>query len=141
MALYKSGLPRKHSRILVPSRFAFPMMRNKKRTARRRPFGLVLRKEDFYSEDSLSLSSKFTMPVPVPRFSAAHCAAACRPFGTSTPSHSMRHPRAPIANRTGKAFQLLSSLLMITWITFGPIIDPERENRPNKPKNCRLGFL
>ena len=40
-----------------------------------------------------------------------------------------------IANRNGKPFQLLPVSSMIAWMTFGPIIDDARFERPNSPKN------
>ena len=40
------------------------------------------------------------------------------------------------AKRNGKPFQLSPVRSMIAWITFGPIIDDARFDRPNRPKNC-----
>jgi hypothetical protein len=40
-----------------------------------------------------------------------------------------------MANKNGKPSQLLPDLLMITWITFGPIMDDARLDNPNNPKN------
>jgi hypothetical protein len=91
--------------------------------------------------NSLSFSPKITMLAPVPRFSTVHCAAACRPFGTSMPNNTTRHPRALRTNRTGKAFQLLPLLLIMTCVTFGPIIAAERDDRFNKLKNCDVCLL
>ena len=41
-----------------------------------------------------------------------------------------------IAKRKGKPFQLLPVSSMIAWMTFGPIIEDARFERPNRPKNC-----
>jgi hypothetical protein len=45
------------------------------------------------------------------------------------------------ANKKGKPSQLLPDLLMIAWITFGPIIDEARFDNPNKPKNYVSPFF
>jgi len=43
------------------------------------------------------------------------------------------------ANKNGKPSQLLPDLLMIAWITLGPIMDDALVDKPNKPKNCICG--
>lgn len=79
---------------------------------------------------SLELSTEALDPpelvapvAAVPRCSAAHRTAACRPFGTSTANQITRLAQAQRRNKNGKPSQLFPDLLMITWITFGPIID------------------
>jgi len=71
----------------------------------------------------------------VPRRSAAHRTAARRPFGTSTANQITRLAQVHRKNKNGKPSQLLPVLLMIIWITFGPIIDDAVFDSPNRPKN------
>lgn len=70
-----------------------------------------------------------------PRCSAAHRTAARRPFGTSTPNQMTRLAEVQRMNKNGKPSQLLPDLLMIAWIMFGPIIDDEVFDSPNRLKN------
>ena len=41
-----------------------------------------------------------------------------------------------IANRNGNPIQLFPVLLMMAWMTLGPIMEEARLERPNSPKNC-----
>jgi len=69
-------------------------------------------------------------PVGVPRCSTAHRTAARRPFGTSTANQITRLAQVQRRNKNGKPSQLFPDLLMIAWITFGPIIDDEVFDSP-----------
>ena len=81
--------------------------------------------------ESLEVSTEALTPTPpelvasvtVPRCSAAHRTAARRPFGTSTANQITRLAQVQRRNKNGKPSQLFPDLLMIAWITFGPIID------------------
>jgi hypothetical protein len=87
----------------------------------------------------LNLSEYIALAVP--RCSAAHRTAARRPFCTSTVNQISRLAARQIANKNGKPSQLLPDLLMITWITFGPIMDDARLDNPNNPKNYILSCV
>lgn len=84
----------------------------------------------------ISAPSEFAVPPAVSRCSAAHRTAARRPFGTSTANHITRLAEVQRRNKNGKPSQLLPDLLMIAWITFGPIIDDDVFDSPNRLKNC-----
>ena len=45
-----------------------------------------------------------------------------------------------IANRNGNPIQLFPVLLMMAWMTLGPIMEEARLERPNSPKNCNAGI-
>jgi len=71
----------------------------------------------------------------VPRRSAAHRTAARRPFCTSTANQITRLAQVQRINKNGKPSQLFPDLLMIAWITFGPIIDDAVFDSPYRLKN------
>ena len=72
----------------------------------------------------------------VPRCSTAHRTAARRPFCTSTANQITRLAEVQRITKNGKPSHLLPDLLMIAWITLGPIIDDEVFDNPNRLKNC-----
>jgi hypothetical protein len=45
------------------------------------------------------------------------------------------------AKRNGKPFQLFPEWSMIAWITFGPIMEEARLDRPKRPKNWQVYMI
>ena len=74
--------------------------------------------------------------IAVLRCSVAHRTAARRPFCTSTANQIIRLAEVQRITKKGKPSQLLPDLLMIAWITLGPIIDDAVLDSPNRLKNC-----
>ena len=85
---------------------------------------------ELVTETPTSTPPEPVAPVAVPRCSAAHPTAARRPFGTSTANQITRLAQEQRINKNGKPSQLFPDLLMIAWITFGPIIDDEVFDSP-----------
>lgn len=69
--------------------------------------------------------------------SFAHATASRRPLWISTPNQITRDAAVQRANKNGNPIQLFPLLLMIACITFGPIIEDARFDKPKRPKNWK----
>lgn len=114
-----------------PVHLSIPRLIEKKNRLKAAPLGVTSQISlEIVTEAPTSTPPELVAPVAVPRCSAAHLTAARRPFGTSTANQITRLAQVQRRNKNGKPSQLFPDLLMIAWITFGPIIDDEVFDSP-----------
>ena len=69
--------------------------------------------------------------------SSAQRSESCLPFSTSIVNQMISEAAVQIANRNGNPIQLFPVLLMMAWMTLGPIMEEAQLERPNSPKTVR----